>query len=90
MENRAGFGEGRPIPISQFIFLCAFTFAAARSSIKKTWNDLHFVACLLLPISFSFSNTTQLYTLFWRDGAGFGVGAFLSDIGGHWGTSLDI
>ena len=43
------------------------------------------------PISFfTFSNTAQLYTLFWGDGAGFGVGAFLSDRGGHQGTSGDI
>ncbi len=37
-----------------------------------------------------FSNTAQLYTLFWGDGAGFGVGAFLSDMGEHWRTLENI
>ncbi len=66
------------------------TLSAARSTIKKTWHNLHFVARLLLPISFLFSNMAQLYTLFLGGWRCFGVGAFLSDMGGHRGTSGDI
>ncbi len=63
-------------------------FLRLGGTIKKNVADS--ALCGTPSSHFPFSNTPQVYTLFWRDGAGFGVGAFLSDMGGHWGTSGDI
>ena len=64
-------------------------FLRLGDTIKKTWQILHFVARLLVPI-FSFPTRLNYTPGFWVGGAGFSVGAFLSDMGEHRGTSRAI